>query len=68
MDKGAWQATVHGVTKSQTWLSTHAYFNKIKCIDRSFRKKKTEARESQTHREENPLKTQTQREDGPMTM
>ena len=21
MDKGAWQATVHGVTKSQTWLS-----------------------------------------------
>ena len=28
MDKGAWQATVHGVTKSQTQLkrlSTHAY-------------------------------------------
>ena len=27
MDRGAWQATVHGVTKSQTWLkqlSTHA--------------------------------------------
>ena len=22
-DRGAWQATVHGVTKSQTWLSTH---------------------------------------------
>ena len=21
MDKGAWQTTVHGVTKSQTWLS-----------------------------------------------
>ena len=21
MDRGAWQATVHGVTKSQTWLS-----------------------------------------------
>ena len=20
MDRGAWQATVHGVTKSQTWL------------------------------------------------
>ena len=25
MDRGAWQATVHGVTKSQIWLSTH-YF------------------------------------------
>ena len=23
MDRGAWQATVHGVTKSQTGLSTH---------------------------------------------
>ena len=23
MDRGAYQATVHGVTKSQTWLSTH---------------------------------------------
>ena len=23
-DRGAWWATVHGVTKSQTWLSTHA--------------------------------------------
>ena len=22
MDRGAWRATVHGVTKSQTWLST----------------------------------------------
>ena len=21
MDRGAWQATVHGITKSQTWLS-----------------------------------------------
>ena len=28
MDRGAWQATVHGVTKSQTrlkWLSTHSF-------------------------------------------
>ena len=24
MDRGTWQATVHGVTKSWTWLSTHA--------------------------------------------
>ena len=23
MDRGAWQATVHGVANSQTWLSTH---------------------------------------------
>ena len=23
MDGGAWQATVHGVTESQAWLSTH---------------------------------------------
>ena len=25
MDRGAWWATVHGVTKSWTWLSTHAH-------------------------------------------
>ena len=25
MDRGAWQATVHGVTKSQTWLSAWEY-------------------------------------------
>ena len=25
MDRGAWQATVHGVTKSQTQFSKHAY-------------------------------------------
>ena len=25
MIRGSWWATVHGVTKSQTWLSTHAY-------------------------------------------
>ena len=24
MDRGAWQATVHGVAKSQAWLSEHA--------------------------------------------
>ena len=23
MDRGAWQATVHGVIKSQTWLSDY---------------------------------------------
>jgi len=40
MDRGAWQATVHGVTKSQAWLSTctNINFNKyninilVKCI------------------------------------
>ena len=25
MDRGAWQATVHGVIKSQTWLNTHMH-------------------------------------------
>ena len=25
MDRGAWRATVHGVTKSQTQLSTHTH-------------------------------------------
>ena len=25
MDRGAWWATVHGVTKSWTWLSTHTH-------------------------------------------
>ena len=25
MDRGAWQTTVHGVAKSQTWLSTHTH-------------------------------------------
>ena len=32
MDRGAWWATVHGVTKSQTWLkwlSTHTFILKI---------------------------------------
>ena len=26
MDRGAWQATVHGITKSQTWLSDYHFF------------------------------------------
>ena len=25
MDRQAWQTAVHGVAKSQTWLSTHTY-------------------------------------------
>ena len=29
MDRGAWQAIVHGITKSRTWLSMHTY---ISCI------------------------------------
>ena len=30
MDRGAWQATVHGVTKSQTQLSNfHFHFNRL---------------------------------------
>ena len=27
VDRGAWQATVHGVTKSQTQMSTHTHTN-----------------------------------------
>ena len=31
IDRGAWQITVHGVTKSQTWLSdSHFHFHKLK--------------------------------------
>ena len=30
MDRGAWRATVHGVAKSQTWLSAHNCF--IICV------------------------------------
>ena len=29
MDRGAWQATVCGVPKSGTWLSTHVYTHRI---------------------------------------
>ena len=32
LDRGAWQATVHGVTKSWTWLSNfHFHFSKYVC-------------------------------------
>ena len=27
MDRGDWWASVHGVTKSQTWLSSHAHMH-----------------------------------------
>ena len=29
MDRGAWRATVHGTTKSQTQLSTHIYASRF---------------------------------------
>jgi len=29
-DRGAWWATVHGVTKSQTWLNTFTFHNAFK--------------------------------------
>ena len=32
MDKGAWQATVHGVTKSQTQLSDWAHDDNLRCL------------------------------------
>ena len=33
IDRGAWQATVHGATKSQTWLSIHSHTHTT-CVDR----------------------------------
>ena len=30
MDRGAWRATVHGVAKSQTQLSTHVLLSEVK--------------------------------------
>ena len=32
MDRGAWQATVHGVAKSQTRLNTHTHTHTHVCI------------------------------------
>ena len=29
MDREAWRATVHGVTKSQTWLNVHAHMHAL---------------------------------------
>ena len=31
IDGGAWRATVHGVTKSQTGLHTHAHVRHLAC-------------------------------------
>ena len=40
MNRGAWQATVHGVTKSLIWLS-HFHFHKTPCLFTSTRAGKT---------------------------
>ena len=32
MDRGAWRATVHGVTKSQTWLSDSVQFSSVQSL------------------------------------
>ena len=32
MDREAWQAAVHGVAKSQTWLSDWTELNKMKIL------------------------------------
>ena len=32
MDRGAWQATVHGGTKSQTWLSDFPFQHSFVCV------------------------------------
>ena len=34
MDRGPWWATVHGVEKSQTWLSRQAQHRTAQCIYR----------------------------------
>ena len=36
MDSGTWQATVHGVAKSWTWLSPHTLINQILLYVRLF--------------------------------
>ena len=36
VDKGAWQATVHGETKSQTWLSMRAHTLRLHCFQSEF--------------------------------
>ena len=33
MDRGAWQATVHGVTKNQTQLSTQHLFGETEILN-----------------------------------
>ena len=38
MDRGAWQAIVHGVTKSQTWLNTHTHIVKTHCAQTMYKK------------------------------
>ena len=44
MDRGAWPATVHGVTKSRTWLSMHAgtfslgFHDTLNCMRNKFDK------------------------------
>ena len=35
MDRGSWQAAVHGVTKSRTWLSTQHITNDAACYRQS---------------------------------
>ena len=44
MDRGAWQATVHGITKSQTWLSDfqmlYTWNLKLQISSKSVKKKK----------------------------
>ena len=35
MDRGAWQATVHGVAKSRTRLSNYFYFLYVLCLQHS---------------------------------
>ena len=36
MDRGVWQATVHGVSKDQTWLNTFLFRGETQMIKLSF--------------------------------
>ena len=51
MDRGAWRAVVHGVAKSQTWLSNWAHT----CMQYSQMDKKPESQPQQTPGKEAPL-------------
>ena len=41
MDRGAWRAAVHGVTKSRTWLSEHAHSCILNLTHTSLRSSRT---------------------------
>ena len=36
MDREAWRAAIHGVAKSQTWLSTELNWTELNCTARGY--------------------------------